>query len=237
MPQNQRDFLKELRLHARKLILVLTGGSAIAIPEEHELCDAVIQAWYPGCEGGRALADVLFGDVSPSGKMPVTVPMRTADLPAFNDYRMQGRTYKFAKVEPLYPFGFGLSYAHFTFEALSPSSSTLSKGQEITVRTRIHNASEHAADETVQCYIKPPRSFPDAPIAMLVDFKKLNVPAKGSAEVEFKLSDEVFKLTDARGERVRVPGVFEIVVGSCSPSPRAQVLGAPAPARASVTVV
>src|SRR5690606_8782639 len=101
LPGHQREFLLELRKHAKKLVLVLTGGSAIAVPEAQELCDAVLQVWYPGCEGGRAVADVLFGDVTPSGKLPVTVPRRSEELPAFANYDMRGRTYRFAEVEPL----------------------------------------------------------------------------------------------------------------------------------------
>ncbi len=122
LPPVQREFLLELRKHAKKLVVVLTGGSAIAVPEAHELADAVLQVWYPGCEGGRALADVLFGDASPSGKLPVTVPYRTADLPAFNDYGMRGRTYRFADIEPLYPFGFGLAYARLEYGPLKLDS-------------------------------------------------------------------------------------------------------------------
>jgi len=95
LPENQRVFLKELRQHSKKLILVLTGGSALAIPEEFDYCDAVLQVWYPGCEGGRAVADVLFGDALPSGKLPLTVPRSTEDLPTFNDYSMADRTYRF----------------------------------------------------------------------------------------------------------------------------------------------
>ena len=145
LPACQREFLLELRKHARKLVLVLTGGSALAVPEEHACCDAVLQVWYPGCEGGRGVADVLFGEVSPSGRLPVTVPRRTADLPPFADYHMRGRTYRFAEIEPLYPFGFGLSYARFAYGPLVLSAGTLASDQELTVRTTITNSSARAA--------------------------------------------------------------------------------------------
>ncbi len=236
LPKVQLDFLIELRKHAKKLVLVLTGGSALAIPEAHELCDAVLQVWYPGCEGGRALADVLFGAVSPSGKMPVTVPYRTADLPAFNDYRMRGRTYRFAKVEPLYPFGFGLSYARFAYGPLVLSAPRLASGKELIVRTEVKNTSARAADEAVQCYLVPPRSWPKAPLAVLVGFQKIHVPAKTTVPVEFRLPDDSFKQIDADGRRVRVPGQYGIVVGSASPGPRALALGAPPPSLGKVTL-
>jgi len=234
LPACQRKFLRELRKHARKLVLILTGGSAIAVPEAQELCDAILQVWYPGCEGGRAVADVLFGAVSPSGRLPVTVPRRTADLPPFADYHMRGRTYRFAEVEPLYPFGFGLSYARVAYGPLAVGSGTLSPGQELTVRTTVTNAGDRGTDETVQCYIVPPQSWPDAPRATLVNFKKIPVPAGGTVEVEFNLPADRFRQVDAAGERVWVPGRFGVVVGASSPSPRALELGAPAPASAEI---
>jgi len=237
LPQTQRDFLSELRKHAKKLVLVLTGGSAIAIPEAHEFCDAILHVWYPGCEGGRAVADVLFGDASPSGKLPVTVPKRTADLPAFNDYHMRGRTYRFATVEPLYPFGFGLSYAQFSYGPLALSPAKLAAGQTVTVRTTLSNSSNRAASEAVQCYIVPPRDWPDAPLATLVDFKKVSVPAGGTVAVEFTLPAAAFAQFNAAGERVHAPGAYGLVVGSASPGPRALALGAPAPATGSLTLV
>jgi len=163
LPEGQRDFLVELRRHAKKLIVVLTGGSAIAAPEVHELADAVLQVWYPGCEGGRALADVLFGDASPSGKLPVTVPMRTADLPPFNDYGMRGRTYKFSEIEPLYPFGFGLSYARLEYGPASLSAAELKAGGKLVARTTLRNLSDRPVTESVQCYAVPPRLNPESP--------------------------------------------------------------------------
>ncbi len=236
LPPVQRDFLIELRKHARKLIVVLTGGSALAVPEVHELADAVLQVWYPGCEGGRAVADVLFGEVNPSGKLPVTVPRHTADLPAFTDYRMRGRTYRFATAEPLYPFGFGLSYSQLTYGALQLSTTKLAGDQAVVVQVTLTNLGSRPVSEAVQCYVQPPRDFPDAPLATLVDFQKITVPARGSVEVSFRLPAAAFAQVDGTGQRVRASGRYRVVVGSASPGPRAQALGAPAPATGEITL-
>jgi beta-glucosidase len=237
LPAVQRDFLIELRKHAKQLVVVLTGGSALAVPEVHELADAVLQVWYPGCEGGEAVADVLFGEVNPSGKLPVTVPRRTADLPPFADYAMRGRTYRFAGIEPLYPFGFGLSYAQLNYGTLQLSTAKLASNQELTVRTTLSNASARPVEEAVQCYVIPPRTHPDAPLATLVDFQKITVPARGSVEVTFRLPAAAFAQVNATGQRVHVPGSYRLVVGSASPGARAQALGAPAPATSEITLV
>ena len=236
LPKVQMDFLREVRKMAKKLIVVLTGGSAIAASEAHDLADAVVKVWYPGCEGGRAVADVLFGAVAPSGKLPVTVPHRTEDLPAFRDYAMRGRTYKFATVEPLYPFGFGLSYTTLSYGPLQLDTPRIVAGAALTARVRVNNTGSRATDEVVQCYVTPPQGIPDAPQAVLVGFQKVHVAAGESVEVEFRLGYDDFRQVDARGERVPVRGRHTITVGSSSPGPRSQALGAPAPAVASVEV-
>ncbi|MFT3868717.1 MAG: glycoside hydrolase family 3 N-terminal domain-containing protein [Nibricoccus sp.] len=236
LPENQRIFLKELRKHSKKLILVITGGSALAIPEEFDYCDAVLQVWYPGCEGGRAVADVLFGDASPSGKMPLTVPRSTADLPTFNDYSMAGRTYRFAEREPLFPFGFGLGYGKVRFEQLELGADTLKAGDSLKVHLKVQNVGNRPALETVQCYLQAPRTIAGAPYASLIDFKKVSLKAGGSAEVEFNLAAEAFKQVDEQGNRVWLPGRYTLVVGAASPGARAEALGAPKPATASLTV-
>jgi beta-glucosidase len=237
LPPVQLEFLKELRKHARKLVVILTGGSAIAVPEVHDLADAVLHVWYPGCEGGNAVADVLFGDAAPSGKLPVTVPRRTADLPPFIDYAMKGRTYRFAEIEPLYPFGFGLGYARLAYGPLAIDATKLAAGQSVTLRTTLTNSSDRPALEAVQCYVQPPRSWPEAPLATLADFQKVAVPARGSVTVEFKLSAEAFAQVDAAGRQVHVPGAYGVAVGSASPGQRALDLGAPAPATGTITLV
>jgi beta-glucosidase len=237
LPPSQREFLLELRKHAKKLVLVLTGGSALAVPEAQDFCDAIVQVWYPGCEGGRALADVLFGDASPSGKLPVTVPRRTADLPAFEDYRMQGRTYRFAEIEPLYPFGFGLTYGRLAYGQLAASAATLRAGEELTLRTTVTNQGRLAVNETVQCYLVPPRDWPGAPRATLVEFKKVAIAAGATTEVAFRLPSAAFRLVNQHGESVWAPGRFGVVIGSASPGPRAVALGAPAPAQGEIAAL
>jgi len=237
LPKVQLDFLLELRKHAKKLIVVLTGGSAIAVPEVARIADAVLQVWYPGCEGGHAVADVIFGDAAPSGKLPVTVPQRTADLPPFIDYAMKGRTYRFATAEPLFPFGFGLGYAQLSYGPLAIGMTKVAVGDTLTLRTTLTNASGRAALEAVQCYVQPPRGWPDAPFATLVDFRKVNVPAKSSVTVEFTVPAAAFAQVDAAGQHVHAPGVYGVTIGSASPGPRAVALGAPVPATGSVTLV
>ena len=237
LPPVQQRFLRELRRHAKKLVLVLTGGSALAIPEEHELCDAVLHAWYAGCEGGRALADVLFGDIVPSGKLPVTVPRSTSDLPAFDDYRMLGRTYRFADVEPLYPFGFGLGYARLIYRAPSASAGVLTAAATFVVRSTVENLGPAEAHEVVQCYVVPPRFQAETPRAILVGFQKIALRANETAQVEFTLAADAFRQVAGDGERVWLPGDYEVVIGSASPGKRAIQLGAPAPVRIAVRLV
>ncbi len=236
LPEVQRKFFLELRKHAKKLVVVLTGGSAMAVPEVQELADAVLQVWYPGCEGGHAVADVLFGHISPSGRMPLTVPRRTSDLPPFADYNLHGRTYRFAEIEPLYPFGFGLSYSRLAYGPLDLGKDTLVEGQEVVAHTTIANSSNRDAVEVAQCYVVPPRSRPEAPRATLVDFKKVSVPAGKKVEVRFTLPSTAFSQVDQDGLRVHAPGCYSLVVGSASPGPRAVALGAPAPATASINL-
>jgi len=237
MPQVQLDFLKGLRPHAKKLVLVLTGGSAIAVPEAHELCDAVLQVWYPGCEGGHAVADVLFGAASPAGKMPVSVPYATADLPAFNDYAMQGRTYRFADKEPLYPFGFGLSYGHIRYQSVAVDRREVSADDRFTVTATVANDSDRAVNEVVQCYVTPPRDWPNAPLASLVGFHKITLAPGDRQEVSFALDHRALRQFDAEGNAVVPPGEYTIVVGSSSPGSRSKALGAPDPVSCSLSVV
>ncbi|MGA2446315.1 MAG: fibronectin type III-like domain-contianing protein, partial [Opitutaceae bacterium] len=150
---------------------------------------------------------------------------------------MRGRTYRFAEVEPLYPFGFGLSYAQLAYGSFSRDVDTLRAGQELTVRTTVTNTSARTTDETVQCYVIPPRDWPDAPRATLIGFQKFPVPANTAVEIEFRLASAAFCQVNAAGDRVWAPGRYGLVVGPASPGPRAIELGAPAPATGEILLV
>lgn len=237
LPKVQMEFLRELRKNCKKLILVLTGGSAIAATEAHELADAVLMAWYPGCEGGRAVADIIFGDEAPSGRLPQTFAKATEDMPAFNDYNMKGRTYRFADKKPLYPFGFGLGYGKVSYSAASVDKSTVAAGGSVNVRAIVRNESSVQCKEVVQCYIVPPQDWPEAPKSSLVAFSKIDLAPGQSREVSFTLSADSFTQFDSEGRRVLPAGSYGLLIGSSSPGKRSLELGAPQPAECSVSVI
>src|SRR5690606_41519331 len=138
---NQLDYLKKVREAAgeRPVIAIITGGSPMNLQEVHELADAVLLVWYPGQEGGTAVADVLFGNVSPSGRLPITFPISLDDLPPYEDYNMQGRTYKYMDVKPMYPFGFGLSYTSFEYGDIGLSEKRVRRNNSLTATVTVAN--------------------------------------------------------------------------------------------------
>src|SRR6185312_8704598 len=137
----------------KPVVLVLLGGSALAVNWANDNVPAIVDAWYPGEEGGTAIADVLFGDYNPSGRLPVTFYKSVADLPAFSDYSMQGRTYRYFKGQPLYPFGFGLSYSTFKYDGLKLGAKQVRSGESVKVSANVTNTSNRAGDEVVQLYV------------------------------------------------------------------------------------
>ena len=237
LPDTQLQFLRGLRPFCKKLVVVLTGGSAIAAPEVHELADAVILCWYPGCEGGHAVADALFGKISPSGRMPVTVPYRTDDLPPFDDYSMKGRTYKFATTEPLYPFGFGLGYGEVAYLSVVADRIHVGQGECFELRATVENRSDLVLEEVAQCYFKPLFWWLDAPQAQLVGFERIALQPKERRDVFFRLRVDALGLFDPDGVKRYQPGDYEFSVGPSSPSLRAIELGAAKPARMTLTLV
>jgi beta-glucosidase len=190
LPESQRSLLRHLRSLKKPLILVLTGGSPITVAEEVELADAALFVWYPGCEGGKAVADVIFGDVNPSGRMPVTFPLSTADLPPFEDYSMRGRTYRYSDRKALYPFGFGLSYTSFAYTAAARTGSG--------IEARVANTGKRDGEEVVQVYVRDPKTDDRVPNHRLVAFKRVFVPAGESVNVEFELGAEALGSGETR---------------------------------------
>jgi beta-glucosidase len=229
LPAAQVEFVKKLCLSGARVILVLAGGSPIALGELEEMVEAVVFVWYPGQAGGLALADILFGDVSPSGKLPVTFPKSTADLPLFEDYSMTGRTYRYSTVEPLYPFGFGLSYSRFAFSVLKLDTPRLVAGRSLKFSCTLKNLGDIDADEVIQVYLSDLKASVPVPLNKLVAFRRVHLKARQSRIVRFQLAPEAMMIIDESGRPVMEPGQFRLTVGSCSPGLRGQELGAPEP--------
>lgn len=230
LPANQVAFLKELRKGVKQpLIVVLTGGGPIACPEVEELADAVLMAWYPGEEGGAAVADVLFGNVNPSGRMPVTVPRSVEQLPAFEDYAMngaKGRTYRYMKEEPLWPFGFGLSYAKFEFRDLKVISRGLSTDSVAELEVTVENSGAVAGDEVVQVYVAAPEDVGNAPISSLRAVRRVRLEPGARQTLRIPVTRPMLELVNDKGEQRMARDTYRILVGGCSPGGRGEALGA-----------
>ena len=227
LPPTQVAFVKRLMKSGAKVVLVVTGGSPVDLGELADLAQAVLFVWYPGQEGGNAVADVLFGARAPSGRLPLTFPKSVADLPPFEDYRMAGRTYRYATAEPLYPFGFGLSYTTFEYSALALDKTALRPGEGLTCRVRVTNTGSAAADEVAQCYVTCPNGSGLAPLHSLVGFRRAHLKPGESRTVEFRLSAEALSSVDAEGRLKQEPGEYRVDIGGCSPGARGLALGAP----------
>jgi beta-glucosidase len=218
LPPVQQKFLKALVQAGAKVVLVLTGGSPIALGELAEMMDAILYVWYPGQEGGRAVGDVLFGKVNPSGRLPVTFPQSTVQLPPFADYSMKGRTYRYMTGEPLYPFGFGLSYTRFEYSDLvmdyQPTRRVLKLHFTLT------NTGLVAGAEVVQVYLKDLSASADVPLQSLIAFQRVALKAGESQAVEFEIPSERLIVFDDQGQ---------VFIGGCSPGACGLKLGAPQP--------
>ncbi|MEZ4810097.1 MAG: glycoside hydrolase family 3 C-terminal domain-containing protein [Allomuricauda sp.] len=238
LPQNQINFLRKLRKAAgeRPIVAIITGGSPMNLAEVHELADAVLLAWYPGEEGGNAVADILFGKVSPSGRLPITFPKSLEQLPAYEDYGMKGRTYKYMDEDPLYPFGYGLSYAHFSYGDLTTSRETFSQEEEVVVSVEVTNTGDVPSDEVVQLYVSDLEATVDVPHYQLFGVQRINLEPKASKKVTFTLGPKAFQMVNNQGERVFEPGTFKIYIGGSSPMKRSTELGAPKMSTAVVTL-
>lgn len=208
LPRAQRDILKALHEAGKKIVFVNCSGSAVAITPENEFCDAIVQAWYPGEQGGHAIADILFGDYNPSGKLPITFYKNDSQLPEFDDYRMEGRTYRYMKDEPLYPFGYGLSYTDFEY-----SNPKFSDGK---VTVDLKNTGKVAGDEVVQVYMRRPSDVA-GPNKTLRAYEKVSLLPGEKKTVVIDFPEDRFKNWDEASKTMRVvPGEYELMVGSSS---------------------
>ena len=214
IPKSHIAFLKELRSKTKTpIILVLTGGSAVNIESLDPYADAILMSWYPGQEGGNALANILFGDVSPSGRLPITFYRSLNDLPEYKSYAMDGRTYRYFDGEVQFPFGFGLSYSQFEYSWIRKPSVA---GEHVRFIVRVNNIGEFDCREVVQAYIHYPR-MEGMPLKELKAFQKVNVHSFDSVVLSFEIPLNEFKKWDEHNGRWHLfPGTYKIVVGSHS---------------------
>lgn len=215
LPKVQRNFLKALKEAGKKVVFVNCSGSAIALTPETESCDAILQAWYPGQEGGEAVARVLFGEYNPAGKLPITFYKNSEQLPDFKDYSMKGRTYRYMN-DALFPFGYGLSYTSFRIGDATLSNSILKMGEKITLKVPVSNVGKKDGTEVVQVYVKDPADT-EGPLKSLKAFERVEVKAGKTAEAVITLDSRNFELFDAATNTVRAKaGKYEVYYGSSS---------------------
>jgi beta-glucosidase len=215
LPEVQRNCLKALNQAGKKVILVNCSGSAIGLVPETESCDAILQAWYAGESGGQAIADVLFGDYNPSGKLPITFYKNVGQLPDFEDYSMKGRTYRFMS-DPLFPFGFGLSYTSFLIGNASFSKTSLKANESIELSIPVSNAGKRAGTEIVQVYIRKVNDI-SGPVKTLRNFQRVNLAAGKSGMATINLPYTSFEFFDrAAGKMIVTAGEYEVFYGNSS---------------------
>lgn len=216
LPAVQRELIEALHRAGKKIILVNCSGSPIGLEPETRKCEAILQAWYPGQQGGTAVAEVLFGDYNPAGKLPVTFYRNVSQLPDFEDYNMTGRTYRYMQDAPLFPFGYGLSYTTFDYGKTVLDKSELTAGQSLKLTVPVTNTGKRDGEEVVQVYLRK-QADAEGPVKTLRAFKRVRIPAGKTVNVEFDLKDKELEWWDDQSNTVRVcPGNYDIMVGGSS---------------------
>ncbi|MBN1118432.1 MAG: glycoside hydrolase family 3 C-terminal domain-containing protein [Bacteroidales bacterium] len=217
LPEVQLQLMKKIKATGKPIVLVLLNGSAIGLNWEKDNIPAILEAWYPGQAAGTAIADILFGDYNPSGRLPLTFYKSVKDLPPFEDYSMEGRTYKYFKGEPVYEFGYGLSYSELKYKNLNLPKET-NKTDDITISVEIENLSEINGEEVVQVYLTAPETDFSTPIRSLVAFNRIPAPAKTTNHIEFTISKDKFVVYNDKGETIIPTGEYTLSVGGRQPS-------------------
>jgi len=220
LPGLQQQLLEEVYKTGKPVILVLASGSALAVNFADEHVPAIIQAWYSGAEGGSAVSSLIFGDYSPSGKLPVTFYKTTEELPDFIDYSMKNRTYRYMENVALYPFGYGLSYTKFEYTNLIKSKNEIKSGETCQFKITVKNIGQCESEETVQLYLKDVDASVVVPKYELKGIKKINLKPGQEGHIEFELTPRQMALIDNDGNCILEPGVFQVFVGGSQPDDR-----------------
>ena len=223
LPKPEEELLEAVTATGKPVILVLANGSALAVNWANEHANAIIEAWYPGEEGGAAVADTLSGRNNPGGRLPVTFYTGVNQLPPFTDYAMTGRTYRYFQGKPLYPFGYGLSYTNFRYSGLTIPTRTVKAGSPVVAEVTVTNTGKRAGDEVAQLYL----SFPDltgAPLRALRAFQRIHLEPGQSQQVRFELKPRDMSMVTEAGEPIVAAGKYRISVGGGQPSSGAHIL-------------
>ncbi|WP_299289424.1 glycoside hydrolase family 3 C-terminal domain-containing protein [uncultured Mucilaginibacter sp.] len=222
LPEVQTNLLKALKATGKPIVFVMMTGSALAIPWEAENIPTIVNAWYGGQAAGTALADVLFGDYNPAGRLPVTFYKSDEDLPSFQDYSMNNRTYRYFKGQPLYAFGYGLSYTTFKYSELQVPYQ-IPAGKNTIVSVKVTNTGKMDGEEVVQLYLSHIKATADAPIRALKGFKRIFLKAGESRNVSFTLTIPDLSLVDEQGTLKELPGSIMVSIGGSQPDAKTQV--------------
>ncbi|HLY59249.1 MAG TPA: glycoside hydrolase family 3 C-terminal domain-containing protein [Terriglobia bacterium] len=221
LPKVQQDLLQALGATGKPLVVVLVNGSALDVSWAESNAAAILEAWYPGEEGGTAIAETLAGVNNPGGRLPITFYASLDQLPPFEDYSMQGRTYRYFQGKPLYRFGYGLSYAKFAYSNLKLSSDPVQAGQPLRVEVDVRNWSKVGGDEVAELYIDGSQTG-GAPIRELKGFQRIHLAAGKTKHVTFTLDPRDLSVVTEMGDRIELPGTYHIFVGNSQPVDGAQ---------------
>ena len=224
LPPVQEDLIKALAATGKPIVLVNCSGSPMAIPWEAEHLPAIVQAWYPGEEGGQAVAQVLFGDVNPAGRLPVTFYASTSDLPAFEDYSMANRTYRYFNGKPLFAFGHGLSYTKFDYADAKVDEASVAPNGTIKLSFTVNNSGPREGDEVAQVYFRHVHSAVPQPNLALCGFARVHMAHGKTGNVALEIPAQRFRYWDAaRRQYIVEPGEYELLIGGASDEIRARV--------------
>ena len=216
LPEAQNKLLEALAKMGKPMIIVLETGSAVTLSEKAQTANAVLEAWYPGELGGRAIAETLGGQNNPSGRLPITFYASVDQLPSFGDYSMKNRTYRYFTGKPAYPFGYGLSYTSFHYSALKLNTEHLQAAREQTFTVKVKNMGKLAGDEVIQAYLTYPQQ-PSAPVHALKGFQRVHLAPNEETTVTFTLSSRDLALVGEDGTYRVTPGMYELWVGGGQP--------------------
>ena len=217
LPKTQTDLIQKIRKLGKPTILVLLNGSALSINWENDNIPAIIEAWYPGQAGGTAIADVIFGDYNPAGRLPVTFYKDINDIPAFSDYKMQGKTYRYFKGDPLYEFGYGLSYSTFKYHNLTLPN-VIESGNDFNLQVEVENTGKYDGEEVVQVYIQNKNADKFNPHKTLAGFQRTFFKSGEKKLLTFKIDKAQLSSVNKDGKKVILPGEYHISVGGAQPS-------------------